>query len=204
MNDARRSFEDYKTYRSKLLYRYHKRKLGKIRVWFLLKIYWFLGFLKTHYIFRYLVINDLRKTDEYREYISRFKLDRPKLVAGFSPEGYKEMVLMQAAADLGIPSLIMIRSRDNLVSKIAFLPKVSKYLFWSEHHRSYFFHLYKELKNEMTDVVGSPQFSRHLDKNYILLKSEFFDILNLNIKKKLVVFKDFLFSCRALGRDLEK
>ena len=109
MNDARRSFEDYKTYRSKLLYRYHKRKLGKIRVWFLLKIYWFLGFLKTHYIFRYLVINDLRKTDEYREYISRFKLDRPKLVAGFSPEGYKEMVLMQAAADLGIPTLIMIR-----------------------------------------------------------------------------------------------
>ena len=188
MNNTRRSFKDHKTYRSKLLYRYYNRKLGRIRVWFLLKIYWVLGLLKTYYIFRYLLINELRKTKEYKDYTSRLKKDKPKLVGGFSPEGYREMVLMQAASDLDIPTLIMIRSRDNLVSKIAFLPKVSKYLFWSEHHRKYFFHLYEEFKNEMTDVVGSPQFSRHLDKNYIFLKSKFFNILNLNINKRLVVF----------------
>ena len=146
------------------------------------------GLIRVYNLFRYLTEIEIRKTKEYNQYLKKLKNENPKIVAGFSPEGYREMVLMQAASDLGIPTLIMIRSRDNLVSKIAFLPKVEQYLFWSDYHKTYFLHLYPELADKIIKVIGSPQFSRHLNEKYRLTIEEFYAQLGLERRKKLVVF----------------
>lgn len=188
MNHSRRSFKDPETYLSKLEYRLAERRFMKYGIKLQLAVGWIIGFLGTYRLFRLLALSELRKTSEYLHYIQLLKKENPVLVAGFSPEGYREMPLLQAAVDLTIPTMIMIRSRDNLASKIPFLPKVDEYLVWSHNQKDYLHHLYPELRSAGISVIGSPQFSRHLDESYRLSRNEFFKKVNLDPNRPLVVF----------------
>ena len=188
MNHSRRSFKDPGTYLSKVEYRLAHRRFLKYGIKLQLSVGWLIGLLGLYRLFRMLALSELRKTTEYQRYLYLMKEENPVLVAGFSPEGYREMTLLQAASDLKIPSIIMIRSRDNLTSKIAFLPKVDEYLVWSVNQKNYFYHLYPDLRSSKTSVTGSPQFSFHLDKSYRLSRSDFFKKVNLDPNRPLVVF----------------
>lgn len=188
MELSRKSFKDPGTFLSKLRYRLASRRVMKYGVLPQFAIGWGLGALGSYRLCCKRALAELRKTPPYAAYLEMLEQENPALVAGFSPEGNREMALLQAAADLGIPTLIMIRSRDNLASKIAFLPKVDEYLVWSEHQKAYFYHLYPELKSCPVSVVGSPQFSRHKDEAFRLCRNEFFERVKLDPDRPLVVF----------------
>jgi len=188
MNNSRRSFKDPATYLSKLEYRLAQRRFLKYGIKLQLSVSWIIGLLGLYRLFRILALSQLRKTNEYCQYIDLLKKEKPVLVVGFSPEGNREMPLLQAASDLNIPTMIMIRSRDNLVSKIAFMSKVDEYLVWSDNQKDYLRHLYPELRSSKTSVIGSPQFSHHLDESYRLTRSEFFKKVKLDSDRPLVVF----------------
>ncbi|MFZ6031503.1 MAG: hypothetical protein ACOYYS_27645 [Chloroflexota bacterium] len=188
MELSRKSFKDPGTFFSKLTYRLADRRMGKLRVYPTFFGGWVSGALGFYKRYRQNALDALRQTSQYTEYINLLKLERPVLVVGFSPEGSREMALMQAAVDLGISTLIMIRSRDNLVSKIAFLPKVDEYFVWSAQQKKYFYHLYPELRDRPVSIVGSPQFSRHGDPSFRLPRKDFFERIRLDPDKPLVVF----------------
>jgi len=188
MGFSRRSFKDPVTYLSKLEYRLAQRRFLKYGIKIHLIIGWIMGFIGSYLLFRAFALKQLRKTTEYQRYINLMKKENPLLVAGFSPEGYREMPLLQAASDLNIPTMIMIRSRDNLISKIAFLPKVDKYIVWSNNQKDYMYHLYPELRSAQISAIGSPQFSRHLDESFRLSRSDFFKKIKLDPNRSLVVF----------------
>ena len=188
MNLGRRSFKDPTTHYSKLEYRLASRRLMKYFPFLYFTLGWIIGALGLFRIFRKLSLKALRQTSEYERYRSLLAKEHPAVVAGFSPEGYREMVLLQAAADSGIPTMIMIRSRDNLTSKIVFLPEVDEYLVWSEHQKEYFYRLYPELNNHPVNVVGSPQFCRHKDESFRLKREEFFEKVKLDTSRPMVVF----------------
>jgi hypothetical protein len=108
-------------------------------------------------------------------------------VVGFSPEGLREMVLLEAANELGIPTAVMIRSRDNLASKIQHLPDAQIYFVWSQVTREFMLRMYPEIPPERIQVTGSPQFDHHLDPAYRLDRETFFAKIGLDPSRPLVV-----------------
>jgi hypothetical protein len=108
-------------------------------------------------------------------------------VVGMSPEGLREMVLLEAANDLGIPTAVMIRSRDNLAAKIQHLPDAQMYFVWSDVTRDFMLRMYPEIPPERVHVTGSPQFDHHLDPAYRLDRETFFATIGLDPARPLVV-----------------
>lgn len=123
--------------------------------------------------------------DQYRVLLKRWDA---KLVAAFSLEGPREMVLLEAANSLGITTAVMIRSRDNLAAKIQHLPDAAAYLVWSELTRGVLHGIYPEIPAERAHVTGSPQFDRHLDPSCRLSREEFFRRVGLDPWRPLVVY----------------
>lgn len=188
MNVSRRSFKDPGTSLSKLQHRLANRRFMKYGVFPIFAANWTSGAMQLYFLFRRRALKELRKTEQYVAYVEMLNREKPSLVAGFSPEGYREMSLLQAASDYGVPTLTMIRSRDNLASKIAFLPKVNEYLVWSGHQKAYLYHLYPELRDCTVSTVGSPQFCRHKDESFRLTRHEFFKTIRLDPTRPLIVF----------------
>jgi len=128
---------------------------------------------------------ELPEADEYRRLFDRAK---PKVVAGFSPEGLREMLLLETARAEGIPTVVMIRSRDNLASKILHLPIADRYLVWSDVTRDFLLGMYVETKPEQVVVTGSPQFDRHLKPEFRLDRKAFFEKMELDPNRPLIVY----------------
>ncbi len=123
--------------------------------------------------------------DAYRR---RLEAWRASLVVAFSLEGPREMALVEAANAAGIPTAVMIRSRDNLAAKIQHLPDAAAYLVWSDLTRSILLRLYPEVPEERVHVSGSPQFDRHLDPAFRLPREAYFRRVGLDPDRPLVVY----------------
>lgn len=130
----------------------------------------------------------LRVHPQAKEYRLLFEDRTPEFVAGFSPEGYREMLLIEAANSVGIPTAVMIRSRDNLAAKIPHLPEAQMYFVWSEATRDLLTEMYPEIDPDRTVVTGSPQFDRHLNPAYRLDREAFFSLVGLDPDRPLVVY----------------
>lgn len=121
-------------------------------------------------------------------YRQRLRRAGARVVAGFSPEGFREMALIEAANSLGIPTVVMIRSRDNLASKIPYLPFADAFLVWSEVLKGFFLKMYPEVPPERVHVTGAPQFDHHLDPSYRLARDQFFAATGLDPQRPLIVY----------------
>lgn len=109
-------------------------------------------------------------------------------VVALSPEGAREMALIEAANSLGLATVVMIRSRDNLAAKIQHLPDATAYLVWSGATGQFLTRMYPELPPERVHAVGSPQFDHHLDPRYRLSRDAFFTRIGLDPTRPLVVY----------------
>lgn len=110
------------------------------------------------------------------------------VVAAFSLEGTREMALMEAARRLGLKTLVMIRSRDNLAAKIQHMPDADVYAVWADITRDFLLRLYPEIPAERTRVIGTPQFDRHLDASVRMSREEFFARVGLDPNRPLIVY----------------
>jgi hypothetical protein len=130
----------------------------------------------------------LRRHPIAEEYRRRLQQARAKVVASFSPEGFREIALIEAANSLGIPTVVMIRSRDNLASKIPFLPYADAYLVWSDVLRDYLLNMYPDVPGERVHVTGAPQFDRHLNPSHRLEREHFFSVIGLDPARPLIAY----------------
>jgi hypothetical protein len=149
--------------------------------------HWLSGSVGLAQVRRRTFIQALRRHPVALEYQKLLKQWDAAAVVALSPEGLREMVLLEAANELGIPTAVMIRSRDNLASKIQHLPEADLYLVWSEVTRQFMLHMYPEIPPERVLVTGSPQFDHHLDPAYRLDRKIFFSTVGLNPERPLVV-----------------
>lgn len=132
--------------------------------------------------------NALRSHPLVDLYLQLFEEMSPEMVAGFSPEGLREMLLIEAANEAGLPSAVMIRSRDNLAAKIQHLPIADKYFVWSDKTREFLLRMYPEIDAAHVEVTGSPQFDHHLDPSFRLKREEFFELVGLDKERPLIVY----------------
>ena len=124
-------------------------------------------------------------TEVYRQ---RLRQAGASVVASFSPEGAREMALIEAANSLGLPTLVMIRSRDNLQHKIPYLPFADLYLVWSQVARDCLLTMYPETSPEQVHVTGAPQFDHHLDPSFRLTREEVFSLIGLDPNRPLILY----------------
>jgi hypothetical protein len=124
-----------------------------------------------------------------------------RTAAGFSPEGYREIALMEAARLLGIPSAVMIRSRDNIAAKIQHLSDADLYLVWSGYLKHALLKMYPEIDPQRVRITGSPQFDYHLDPAYRIPREEFFERVGLSPHRPLVVYT--LATPRLIDHEIE-
>ncbi|MBI5855633.1 MAG: hypothetical protein HZB35_10500, partial [Nitrospirae bacterium] len=113
-----------------------------------LGLYWLAGSLGMARHWRSAFAQALRRhpvVDVYRERLQ--KVDAT-VVVGLSPEGLREMALMEAANSLGLSTMVVIRSRDNLAAKILHLPHADAYAVWSENTRQCLLSMYPETPPE--------------------------------------------------------
>ena len=149
---------------------------------------WLRGALGKAQYGRRVCADALRRHPSASEYRRLFADVKQDVVAAFSVEGNREMLLVETANDVGIPTAVMIRSRDNLSAKIPHLPFAQRYLVWSEATRRFLLHIYPEIEPKRVVVTGSPQFDRHLDPGYRLDRDQFFSLVNLNPDRPLIVY----------------
>lgn len=121
-------------------------------------------------------------------YRQRLRHEGAEVVASFSPEGIREMILIEAANAVGIPTVVMIRSRDNIASKIPFLPFADAYLVWSEVLRDFLLYKYPEIPPDRVYVTGAPQFDHHLDPSYRLKREDVFARIGLDPSRPLILY----------------
>ncbi|HEX3230629.1 MAG TPA: hypothetical protein VHQ95_16740 [Pyrinomonadaceae bacterium] len=149
---------------------------------------WLRGALGKAQYGRRICADTLRRHPLASEYRRLFVDRKQDVVAAFSVEGYREMLLVETANDVGIPTAVMIRSRDNLSAKIPHLPYAQMYLVWSESTRRVLLQIYPEIEPKQVVVTGSPQFDRHLDPEYRLGREQFFSLVNLDPDRPLIVY----------------
>jgi hypothetical protein len=193
---TRKSFYDPTTFRAKLRASSYKsnprlslRQLGSLtKANFTVAAHWAVGRAGRATLRRQAFVNALsrhRVIEKYKQLLQEWSTSA---VIGFSPEGSREMALLQAASDLGIPTAVMIRSRDNLAAKIQHLPDADVYFVWSETIRRFLLYMYPEITQERVLVTGSPQFDHHLDPNYRLDRESFFALMGLDPEQPLIVY----------------
>jgi hypothetical protein len=150
--------------------------------------YWVAGRAGLAQHWRQRFISALRGHPVSRAYQRRLEAAGATVVAGFSPEGPREMALIEAANSVGLPTAVMIRSRDNLAAKVPHLPEADAYLVWSEPTRTFLLHMYPEIPAARVHVVGSPQFDHHLDPSYRMNRAAFFSKMRLDPERPLIVY----------------
>jgi hypothetical protein len=121
-------------------------------------------------------------------YRKRFEEAEARVVASFAPEGMREMALIEAANSLGLPTLVMVRSRDNLASKIPYLPYADRYLVWSPVLKEFLLAMYPETPPDRVHVTGAPQFDHHLDPSLRLNRKELFTRIGLDPHRPLILY----------------
>ena len=124
-------------------------------------------------------------TERYRR---RLRDVNASVVVALSPEGAREMALIEAANSMGLPTAIMIRSRDNLAAKIQHLPDATAYFVWSAATGEFLTRMYPEIPADRVHATGSPQFDHHLDPRYRLDRTAFFERMGLDPTRPLVVY----------------
>lgn len=122
---------------------------------------------------------------EYERLLTDLDAD---VVVAFSLEGPREMALMEAARKMGLTTAVMIRSRDNLSSKIQHIPSADAYFVWAEITKEFLTYMYPEIAPEQVTVTGSPQFDRHLNAEYRLTRDEFFAGIGLDPARPVIVY----------------
>jgi hypothetical protein len=130
----------------------------------------------------------LRNHPLAKVYLQMFRRLQPDVVAAFSVEGNREMLLIEAANHAGVPTVVMIRSRDNLSAKIPHLPYATQYVVWSEATRRFMLKIYPEIDPASVVVTGSPQFDRHLKPRHQMNRDEFFSRMRLDPTRPLIVY----------------
>lgn len=121
-------------------------------------------------------------------YRRRLRQEGAAVVVSFSPEGFRELALIEAANSLEIPTVVMIRSRDNLASKIPYLPYADRYLVWSPVLKEFLLAMYPETLPDRVHVTGAPQFDHHLDPSLRLSRKELFARIGLDPHRPLILY----------------
>jgi hypothetical protein len=130
---------------------------------------------------------ELRKTDYYKEIISVLETINPTLLFCSHQRGVQCAPIFAAAQDLGIETITVIYSWDNL-PKARMALQADKYLVWSDYMQQELKLYYPEIKEKQIFVTGTPQFECYQKEENIIPKAVFYERYQLDFHKKIICY----------------
>lgn len=129
----------------------------------------------------------LRQNPFYIEVQELIKAMNPDVVFCTHQRALKAPTVFIAANDLGISTVTVIYSWDN-IPKARLALRANKYLVWSSYMKNELERMYPEISPEKIIITGTPQFEFYKDSNNIIERSKFYEIHGLDPNKKLICF----------------
>ena len=137
----------------------------------------------------------IRNSAFYHEVKSILIAITPKKLFCSHQRGVQCAPIFAAAQDLGIETITVIYSWDNL-PKARMALQADKYLVWSDYMQQELQLYYPEIKEEQIFVTGTPQFECYQNHENIIPKEEFFKTYGLDIHKKIICYSgDDVLTC---------
>jgi hypothetical protein len=120
--------------------------------------------------------------------LRRLETQRPSLVLATGPMRFDEPGVVALAQRLGIPTLALITSWDNLSTKRRMLFEYDGYLVWSEQMRRELHHFYPHSRRVPVYVVGPPQFDVFFNTELHQTREEFCASAGLRADRPIIVY----------------
>jgi len=123
----------------------------------------------------------------YKKALAQLKKQRPDVLFCTHQRALKVPALFRAAKALGIPTVTVIYSWDN-IPKARLAPKADRYFVWSQHMAKELQTFYPEIDKSKIVVTGTPQFECYKDSENIIERATFLAHYGLDPRKKIVCF----------------
>ena len=137
----------------------------------------------------------IRTTSFYSEVRKNLLSIAPEKIFCSHQRGVECAPIFAVAQDLGIETITVIYSWDNL-PKARMALKADKYLVWSDYMKKELELYYPEIKKEQIFITGTPQFECYLKSENIIPKKEFYERYNLDSDKKIICYSgDDVLTC---------
>ena len=136
---------------------------------------------------RRLLRTQLRRDARYRWYRRYFHKDGIDTVITANPLCSREYPALLAARDMGLRTVAVITSWDNLSSKRPLIIPFDEYLVWSPimaREIKYFYHA----KDAQVHEIGPTQFDHYFDERFIDRREDFCRRYGLDPSRKIVVY----------------
>jgi hypothetical protein len=122
------------------------------------------------------------------EAFERLRADRPDLVVTTGPFQFEQPAIVAAAKKLGIPTMALVPSWDNLSTKNRLTFKYDAYLVWSEQTREELQRFYPCTRKAPVYVVGAPQFDVFFQDRFHLSREAFCQSQGLRSDLPIIVY----------------
>ena len=129
----------------------------------------------------------IRKNRFYSAVESIFLENRPDIVFCTHQRALKSPTVFAAARDMGIKTVTVIYSWDN-IPKARLALKADLYLVWSTYMKKELTLFYPEIPSEKIKITGTPQFEFYKNPEFVIEREEFFERFGLDKKKKSICF----------------
>ena len=137
----------------------------------------------------------IRNTNFYKEVREILVANAPEKLFCSHQRGVQCAPIFAAAQDLGIETITVIYSWDNL-PKARMALQANKYLVWSDYMRQELKMYYPEIKEQQIFVTGTPQFECYHQPENIIPKEVFYERYNLDTHKKIICYSgDDVLTC---------
>ncbi|MDA1015749.1 MAG: hypothetical protein O3A00_15005, partial [Planctomycetota bacterium] len=119
------------------------------------------------------------------EYIEEFQRQRPDVYLSTHSQLTAEAELLNAARKLGIPTIGMIRSWDNVLKGVRCHP--DRMAVWNEINQRELMSR-ERYKQHDTSVIGAPQFDCHFQEDCIWTREQFCRHFNLDPDRPYILY----------------
>jgi hypothetical protein len=118
----------------------------------------------------------------------RLKEEPPAVLVTTGPQRYEEPAIIASATRLGIPTLALITSWDNISTKNRIPFSHDGYLVWSERMREELFEFYPYTRTRPVYVVGAPQFDVFFRKRFRETRAAFCSRVGLRPNLPIILY----------------
>ena len=137
----------------------------------------------------------IRNTNFYKEVREILVANAPEKLFCSHQRCVQCALIFAAAQDLGIETITVIYSWDNL-PKARMALQANKYLVWSDYMKQELKLYYPEIKEQQIFVTGTPQFECYHQPENVIPKEVFYERYNLDIHKKIICYSgDDVLTC---------
>jgi hypothetical protein len=128
------------------------------------------------------------KINRSPEAFARLAALRPDVVVTTGPFQFEQPAVVAAAKALGIPTVALIPSWDNITTKGRLVFKYDGYLVWSERTRAELLAAYPAARSVPIFTTGAPQFDAFFDDRFALSREVFCRKSGLSPDLPIVVY----------------